>query len=157
MTIYNQGDLVEAICGESLIRDRLVKRLDSLAFGTSGGTIHWYENLGWTITVIEKAPPKVVLPVEEGFYSVVRDGGPGARILRLIGGAWEEIGAEASRFTPEVLRDSAIKEGRLTRLEPVPETAKKVLDRVLDWYTYYENRALVPFIAAIRLEFGVIA
>ena len=46
---------------------------------------------------------------------------------------------------------------QLTRLEPVSETAKKVLDRVHDWYTDGGKCEQLTFLAAVAVEFGVIA
>ena len=147
MTEYNEGDLVEAICGESLIRDRLVKRLDSLAFGTSGGTIQWYENLGWGLTVIEKAPPKVVLPTKPWIY---QDAG---KRLWMRGEDCTDISPQPFWWEVDSGLTGIPTDLPLTPLEPASETAKKVLDRVEQFWL--GGVTVWAALVNLRHDFGV--
>ena len=78
---------------------------------------------GWTVTVIEKAAPKVVLPratiiFDKGFIATWWDESL----------SWSITGYErAWGDSDEILH---IFGNQFVRLEPVSETAKKVLDRV---------------------------
>jgi len=75
MTEYNEGDLIEAIKGERVIRDRV--HVGSLPFFSTAAVylgeprligpslIEAYVGEGYTITVIETAKPKFELPAEK--------------------------------------------------------------------------------------------
>ena len=117
MTEYTAGDLVEAVKGETLTRGRLWKGDNLFWLGASGRTVSRFLEDGFTITVIEKAAPVVVLPTEQGAY---RDA---------IGNYWNLSGAGVwYGFYGE--SKGVLENPPLRRLEPVSETAKKVLDRV---------------------------
>ena len=150
MTEYNEGDLIEASKGEDIVRGRLQRDTCAGDLYVHGWCIQPLQRDGFTITVIETAPPKVVLPTEPGFYVTAYNDPDVFELTKA--GSW----FYGSKKIPV---DRVIHDGGnyLRRLEPVGETAKKVLDRVLDWYTDDKNRALVSFIAAIRLEFGATA
>ena len=147
MNDYNEGDLVEAVMGETVIRGRLSSAGKYLWVGDSGRTPENIESYGFTVSIIEKAPPKVVLPTEPGFY-ITAYNDPDVFELYL-SGDW-------------FLGDVAISEARvicdggnqLTRLEPVPETAKKVLDR-LDVWEIHEGADSREVFAKVAKEFGV--
>ena len=140
-TIFSVGDLVEARKGERVIRDRIHKG-DSLFFGASKylgnpsmvgpSSLEGFKDQGFTLFLVEAATPP--LPTEPGVY------------LDKWGDTWqlsEETSAFAERWflgsdfmTHNVARGYA----PFTKLEPVPDTAKKVLDAVRERtsYRYHE-------------------
>ena len=144
MNKYNEGDRVRAEMDSTVIEGSLWG-CEELFVGSSRRTLYALLTDCWTITVIEKALPKVVLPTEPGFY-ITAYNDPDVFELYL-SGDW-------------FLGDQAISEARvihdggnqLTRLEPVPETAKKVLE-------YLEDSAVIdvrdPRCAGVRARFGV--
>lgn len=126
MSEYNEGDLVEAVKGEEVVRGRL-RAPESvngryLAIGTNALSTATYEAKGFTLTVIEKAAPK--LPTEPGLYIESGKAHSYTNIWSLsANGRW--LCAAASKY------DGRAEEfAPFTRLEPVPVTAKKVLDEV---------------------------
>lgn len=157
MTEYTPGDLVEAVKGETVIRGRLHGLGDHLWVGDSGRTPENVESYGFTITVIEKAAPVVVLPTEPGLYTTdIKDLPTSLPLYRLNeNGEWSTIWAhigEQTRAPAEIL--DGIKPGILTRLEPVSETAKKVLDRVGKVWEGYPWFEFPNALEAIAREFG---
>jgi len=149
MTEYNEGDLVEAVKGETVIRGLLVNICGlgrslclKLTLGIETDLIHLEAN-GFTITVIEKAAPVVVLPTEPGAY-----GYAGWSDILILNNLGEWHNQWASRIDVTALEGSG-----LTRLAPVSETAKKVLDRVRKVWPLYNDRDL----DVLAAEFGVTA
>ena len=145
MTEYNEGDLVEAVKGESLIRARLVQRPDALWLGAGGSTVQYYEILGYTITVIAKAAPVVVLPTEPGAYMCSRGS------LWVLNGNhdWLDFSAGTGGVNNQAAANPFYHP--FTPLAPVSETAKKVLDRVRKVWPLYNDRDL----EVLAAEFGV--
>jgi len=153
MSEYNEGDLVEAVKGERLVRGRVY--LPAGPFGAEaiegGGTLRWYESEGFTLTVIEKAAPKVVLPSEPGHYIdhesdlwTVTTNGRGDP-------EWHHLG----NFVP---LDQLPRYAPFTKLEPVSETAKKVLDivRKNQWANLNGEHVLSALVLdSIAADFGV--
>jgi hypothetical protein len=155
MSDYNEGDLVEAVDGDAMIRGRV----------TGEGMIrirHLVPNLGirhvyfpvtelaqtFAVTVIERARP--ALPTEPGAYEsslfpVALDNDP----YLLTSAGWTIQGDDIdldhmSRLTP------------LTRLEPVPVTAKKVLDALGEYLDgQLTGRTKNDIIGYLAAEFGV--
>lgn len=127
MTEYNEGDLVEAVKGDTVIRGRLAPESFGCGFGIvgMGWPLNSLERVGFTLTVIEKAAPKNVLPTEAGVYAdregdfliVYEDGD--VQSVEVAKGH-----QSAKRMPIAVDSDFA----PYTRLEPVPVTVKKVLD-----------------------------
>ncbi len=139
---FNEGDLIEATKGDTVIRGRLVPATDSHGDPLPPQADLWLvvENwpapqtddnprhrttfvdalglYGWTVTVIEKAAP--ALPTEPGHY--LRDGWDCVYTLSPVEQWW--YGNSQRRV--EEMADN----GPLTRLEPVADTAKKVLAEV---------------------------
>jgi hypothetical protein len=150
---YNEGDLIEAVRGESVIRGRVAERMVKDSLRSVDGLLQD----GYTITVIEKA--KSQMPTVEGWYSVDKTGHPSCRLLSLNHGRLREFlpsGQAPDGFhTPSDLAESAIREGRLTKLEPVPETAKRVLERLASWWENGPPAAWVEEFNAVAVEFGV--
>jgi hypothetical protein len=107
-----------------------------------GGTC--FQTAGWSLFVEE--PPAVVLPIEPGHY------------LDKDGTAWRIT----ARFPFRV--DLHARHAPFTRLEPVSETAKKVLDRVLavteavagcPTVSPNMHRVVDEVVKRLRAEFGV--
>jgi hypothetical protein len=141
MSDYNEGDLVEAVKGKSSIRGLLVKTFSGLSLQDVGWSVEGLRGDDWTVTVIERAKP--ALPTEPGAYKY--DGGwCHVAVLNDVG-EWRDV--YGNRLTVTHLDASS-----LTRLKPVAETAKKVLDRVEQYLM-----GAVPLAALndLRREFGV--
>lgn len=125
MQEFNEGDLVEAVKGETVVRGRARPHVSGgLAVGECMAAIAWYQANGFTVTILEKAAPK--LPTEPGWYEseefplgTSADYEPYSLNTD---GKWYT--ADGQLLTPTGLRE----QGNLRRLEPVPVTAKKVLD-----------------------------
>jgi hypothetical protein len=152
---YNEGDLVEAVKGETRMSGRLADALmGDLGIDGMGWPIRSLEREGFTITVIEKAKPKVVPPTDVGFY-LSRE----SKLWTLeVNGYWRDDYDYTRR------PDEAEAHAPFTRLEPRAVTAKAVLDRLavaiannsLDEGTHDELReSLAAVIAEIVDEFGV--
>jgi hypothetical protein len=145
--LFAEGDLVEAVKGEQVIRNRVNKSrsYDELfvVVGDSPTSLsHLTENLGFTLTLVEKATPP--LPTEPGWYTDQE--GDIWRVdsfarLWCIGS--EEDDEDPSDYAP------------FTRLEPVAETAKKVLDRVLEEYKTLPLKFVSDVLPIVAKEFGV--
>lgn len=129
MTEYNEGDLVEAVKGESVIRGYLDSYRDIVTENVTH-TPHFLAECGWTLTVIERATPP--LPTEPGWY-MARYGEPNYTILQLCfdtdcresasGPHWYHPKQDRVLST-EDLTDHYLP---LTRLEPVPVTHARIL------------------------------
>lgn len=149
--VYNEGDLVEAVKGESVIRGRvelsptLSEPLLPLLGVQPDKTAHlsYYALDGWAITVIEKAKPQ--LPTEIGCYESadfpLATGHEPYRLSR--GGDWW-LGS--STVTERYMADRL----PLTRLAPVTE----VLDKVRAIFGGPEA-LLHKDVDAIAAEYGV--
>lgn len=149
MTEYNEGDLLEAVKGERVVRDRVKKDSegDLHIDGVGWLTNSWVPSetvgdLGYVLTVIEKAAPKNLLPTEPGYY------------VSATGGIWELDRRgnfnwlEGNRANPINANNYA----PFTRLEAVAVTAKKVLDAIEN---HYGSMSRVDLIARVSSEFGV--
>lgn len=165
MSEFREGDLVEAVKGERRVVDRVKFSSGSLIFPRGlyigdpqllgPSSIYSFLNAGFTVTVIERA--KSALPTEPGVYAPLGKAPlHDVRIFQLCNnGAWFEgdvrVGeAELQAFDDEV---------RLTRLEPVPVTARRVLDAVeeamdrCDWPLSIDDSEAV--LAEVKAQFGV--
>jgi hypothetical protein len=118
---YKEGDLIEAVKGETVVRGRVIINPLHIAAIECQPGISWLEENGFTITVIEKAEPQVNLPSEQGFYSTAN------------GEVWEvdEDGEFKSTRRGTYLSPNGASELRaleavapFTRLEPRAVTAK---------------------------------
>ena len=124
MTEYNERDLVEAVKGERVLRGRVMLLVGVPLLPTHSDevskalSIQWLINQGWTVTTIERATPP--LPTEPGWYLTSDD----VAVYLADDGYWTvpstygQTGEEMAKYGP------------FTRLEPVPVTAKRVLDAV---------------------------
>ena len=69
MNKYNEGDLIEAVKGESSMRGPIIRDSHKcLLIAEHGWLLAELLADGWTVTVIKKAAPVVVLPTEPGIY-----------------------------------------------------------------------------------------
>ena len=112
-----------------------------------------YGACDWQLSV--HAPPKVVLPTEPGIYSAP-DTHPnalssdwhtdGIKLYCLnTTGNWADVGWGRPHTS----------DAPLTRLAPVPVTAKKVLDRFASWWEFGPPPATAKELQDIAAEFGV--
>jgi len=136
------GDLVEAVKGFRVVRDivhlgagpifggRLYLGVPSL-FGTT--QIESYIESGYTLILIDRTKPPVVLPTEVGYY-IACDGG-----------------MDRIEFEGELLPE---RYAPYTKLEPVAETAKRVLDRVMDATGAAPTSFTSEKILEVAAEFG---
>jgi hypothetical protein len=153
-TKVKRGDLVKLQNQEALIIMPAIK--DSLGHAISYRHGSVQRNDGWSLFV--EAPPAVVLPTEPGYYSVGRKAHPYERLL-VLREQWFELSAAGQStdgyYTPNRLAEIAVRENRLTRLEPVPETAKKVLDAAMETSLATPDSYWAQILSDVALEFGV--
>lgn len=149
MTEYNAGDLVEAVKGDTVIRARLeASGLRPGAIGRTsvpgiGRSPEELEQFGFTVETIERATPP--LPTEPGFYLNRRK-----ELWTLENnGSWRNDYDDPE--SPAAVFNSA----PLTRLEPVADTAKKVLDALSEYLDgQLTGRTKNDIIGHLREEFG---
>jgi hypothetical protein len=138
---WQEGDLVEAVKDGFKITAAVVRTdYGELALPSSPNLSRvlckylsgWIDE-GWTLTLIERAAPKVELPTAAGLYigsdalnsndaflvRVTKLGGPIQYPNSSISGGWRKLG-DPERFAP------------FTKLEPVADTARKVLARLVE-------------------------
>lgn len=141
---FNEGDLVEAVKGEQVHRGR-VEHFHSVPGSGFLPMVHLSLDLlasqeGWTVTVIEKAAPK--LPDVPGIYTDRM----GTTWRHYRGGSWYRLHDQAENaedFAP------------FTKLEPVAETAKKVIEFIDGWWDFAPPVGAINALAAAVKQFGV--
>lgn len=156
MSEYNVGDLVEAVRGEDVARSRLVQSRFKANTGEPGLFLEKFPGIpyvnsdeagrrGWTFRVIEKTAPP--LPTEPGWY------------LSCDGFPWEVQTNEHG--SPEWYCDNsfvalnvATQYAPFTRLEPVPATARRVINRLLEELDEADWAHCERTISDIAAEFG---
>ena len=146
MCEFNVGDLVEARKGETRIVARLLWSGDCLFFDGWGAGVLSAVDQGFTLSLVEAATPP--LPTEPGVY------------LDKWGDTWqlsEETIAFAERWflgsdfmTHNVARGYA----PFTKLESVPDTAKKVIDATIRTFNS-KGGNIVDALMSVSQEFGV--
>ena len=161
MTEYNEGDLVEAVKGESVVRGRIHQGGEYRGnrgyryLGDSGALDEVYLKGGWTVTVIEKAAPVVVLPTEPGAYA----SNQGSVFVLNSDGDWLDFSLWRGRVNNPAVANPAYHP--FTPLEPVSETAKKVLDRIRKDSSgdggYFDHQYTARQLRELFAEFGVTA
>ena len=150
-TEFKEGDLVEAVKGESVVRGRARQGTGAasgyLFLGDSGAIEEFYVRRGWTVTLIDHP---LQLPTEPGVYSTHYPrradegewGYDGLAIHMLnTSGNWVDIGW-----------GSPDKGATLTRLESRADTAKAVLERVSE---ILRGTPLPNEFSNLAREFGV--
>ena len=161
MTKYNEGDLVEAVKGDRRVIDRVVVppvnpiHRDAPYLGTPSifdpSSIASYKRAGYKLTTIERTAPP--LPTEPGIYFPRRTFNPDVRIVRLSGGLWRDSeGRPLDEASMKWLR-GIHRADPLTRFEPIPVTAKRVLDRVRTLFG--AGATMLREVDEIAAEFGV--
>jgi len=118
---FREGDLVEAHKGKRIVTDEVTRTSNGQLYlgpATDGWALHWYRENGFELELLDRPEPE--LPTDNGAY-YDRHGRPWS----LVDGAWYYGG---KRWAPTDITDYA----PFTRLEPVQETAKRVLDWVDD-------------------------
>jgi len=150
MSEYNEGDLIEAEKKEIASSTRLrgvVKKWEGEA-GTElivkapgyEPMISWLEEQGFTLTVIEKAKPK--LPTEWGAYTDC----DGDMWVLDRNGLWIDFSSGEQVLDP-------VRYAPFSKLEPASDTAKKVLDALRERVVF---GTVVPSdLDQIAAEFGV--
>ena len=151
MNEYNEGDLIEAVKGDIRISGPLTEtRYSGLGIDGMGWPVGSLIREGFTITVIEKAKPKVELPTEPGIYQY---GTHGETVALLRTGDWycHGDGSLGWEMTLEDVADF----GPYTRLEPRAETAKAAANFVLRLIDNGQTFTEETVLKAIEAEFGV--
>lgn len=131
MNEYNEGDLVEAVKNKERLTGLLV-RDDAGPLKFRAG-FHWHfprdlVNHDFTITVIERAKPKAILPTESGYYAGF-DEAADTEILVMVSTAGRVYLPNASKHlgVGDLLGDPE-RFAPYVKLEPRAITAKAVLD-----------------------------
>ena len=127
MSEYNEGDLVEAVKGDTVIRGRLDHRAELTLTTALTSDMRHLKATGYVVTVIERATPP--LPSEAGIY-VDRDGDTW---LHTNTGGWSFLTDGYHRV--RIVDIDAAENAPFTRLEPAPVTAK----RISDWLWEHRN------------------
>ena len=152
MSDFNEGDLVEAVKGETSIRGQLWR--DSAGFLMVGASVWAVEDLiheEWGITVAKKATPP--LPDDPGaVISWVTKFYTGLAVLEKTD-QWCYNGVT---LNGAALRQE-IGEASIVPLESVPVTAKRVLDRLANFWEFGPPKNFQEEFAQIATEFGVTA
>ena len=152
MSEFNEGDLVEVERGEELYRGRW--RQEAIFGYLPNVALDWddLDAAGYTVTVIEKAAPP--LPTEPGHYEDAN----GRHWLHQIhdGSAYGAPDRDVDRwFNPDGVVENPTRIAGtlfLTKLEPVPVTAKRVLASI---ERLYGSRSRIDLLAEVAAEFGV--
>lgn len=147
--VYNEGDLVEAVKGRTVLRAPLVKseHTGALHMGQITGlvTVGELTHYGYTVTVIEKAKPPVVLPTEVGCYESadfpLATGHEPYR-LSLAGEWWLGSTTVTERYMADRLP--------LIRLAPVAEVLEKVRVRYDNFSESFNDN-----VASVAASYGV--
>jgi len=140
MCEFNVGDLVEARKGELVIRDRVVMKSYGLALGAMDWSLSGARLNGHTLSLVEAATPP--LPTEPGAYMTV-DGDVLTLDKPLLGWACGSLSISAKSL-----------ELPLTKLEPVPDTAKKVIDATIRTFNS-KGGNIVDALISVSQEFEV--
>ena len=156
MCEFNVGDLVEARKGELVIRDRVVMKSYGLALGAMDWSLSGARLNGHTLSLVEAATPP--LPTEEGAIITWNKGYAQETAVLEKTNQWLYNGNNFE--TAEI--EQAIDGHPFTRLEPVQDIAKKVLDAVRErtFYRYSElgtkmHGRLSAEFDRVALDFGV--
>ena len=164
-TDFQEGDLVEAVKGERVVRDRISKDEDGDLFILGVGHLtncffpeggNQVVRQGFTLTLIERPKPKVELPTGRGFY-IDKTGdawllGHGGKLHLLTNTFGSSPASEQARADYDSL---AAEHAPFTRLESRADTAKAVIGWFADvpWGRRVEDYPDV--LNSARAHFGV--
>ena len=148
MTDFSVGDLVEARKGELVIRDRVVMKSYGLALGAMDWSLSGARLNGHTLSLVEAA---TLLPLEPGHYLL--DFSLTSHVYTLsVDGYWWDGSVQVSE--EKLHREIANALGCLTRLEPVPDTARKVIDATIRTFNS-KGGNIVDALISVSQEFEV--
>ena len=148
MSDYAEGDFVEAVKGRTRISGVLSTDFSGLRIADAGWSIESLKYEGFTVTVIERAKPALpdvpgtVISWKAAYFT-------GLAVLEKAN-QWLYNGVNLNNAA--MLQE--IEGNAFTRLAPVPETAKKVLDAVVD-RTVMHCDGCNGHLRSIAAEFGV--
>ena len=145
-TNFNVGDLVEAVKGELVIRDRLTVKGYHLALGAMGWSLRDVRLNGYTLSLVEAATPP--LPTEPGIYADI-EGDPWK-----LNATTDDYEARWSFGNEYRTRAQVSQHVPFTRLGPVPDTAKKVVDATIRTFNSRGGN-IVDALISVSQEFGV--
>ena len=145
-TNFSAGDLVEARKGETRIVARLVWSGDCLFFDGWGSGVLSAAYEGFVLSLVEAATPP--LPTEPGIYADI-DGDPWK--LNATTGDYETRWSFGNEYRT---RAQVSQNVPFTRLGPVPDIAKKVIDAVRSRVTLHCHVCAMR-LTDIGAEFGV--
>ena len=120
MSEFNEGDLVEAVKGCSVICGYLNSDRDIVTENVTH-TPAFLRNNGWTVAVIEKATPP--LPTEKGYYRSGAQGSVNGTVQLDNDSRWWWVGNEYRPAPERIPTDQVPKYMPPTLLEPVAATA----------------------------------
>ena len=145
MSDFNVGDLVEARKGELVIRDRVVMKSYGLALGAMNWSLRDVRLNGYTLSLVEAATPP--LPKEAGIYESRHElimSGCSPWVLDAEGDWWLTADSVQAELVPT----------DLVRLEPVPDTARKVIDATIRTFNS-KGGNIVDALMSVSQEFEV--
>jgi len=145
MAKLNAGDLVEARKGETRIVARLVWSGDCLFFDGWGSGVLSAVDQGFTLSLVEAATP---LPTEPGIYADI-EGDPWK-----LNATTDDYEARWSFGNEYKTRAQVSQHVPFTRLEPVPDTARKVIDATIRTFNS-KGGNIVDALISVSQEFGV--
>ena len=144
-TNFNVGDLVEAVKGELVIRDRATVKGYRLALGAMGWSLRDLRLNGYTLSLVEAATPP---PTEPGIYADI-EGDPWK-----LNATTDDYEARWSFGNEYKTRAQVSQHVPFTRLEPVPDTARKVIDATIRTFNS-KGGNIVDALISVSQEFGV--
>jgi len=145
-TNFNVGDLVEAVKGELVIRDRVTVKGYHLALGAMGWSLRDVRLNGYTLSLVEAATPP--LPTEPGIYADI-EGDPWK-----LNATTDDYEARWSFGNEYKTRAQVSQHVPFTRLGPVPDIARKVVDATIRTFNS-KGGNIVDALISVSQEFGV--
>jgi hypothetical protein len=125
MTEYKVGDLVEAVKGENIVRGRLTEDACTGDLYMHGWCIKPLLRDGYTVTLVEAAPEP--LPTEPGAYLDDR-----GNVVQLTAETTDYEERWFNEYGAYMTHTEARDRTPFTRLEPVSETASRVINRLVE-------------------------
>ena len=140
-----KGDLIRKEYGTVGKTEAIEYRADAEGDGFSNSISAAY-------FLLDRPVPPVILPTEPGAYrGTYSDGEPGSLYVLDADGIWHDF--SDSHATSAVWKPT--KYAPLTKLEPVAETAKRVIERMASWWEFGPPKKFQDEFNDIAAEFGV--